>query len=85
MTQSIYEIEFNIKIFKQTYDISKTHKNCCQFKRKYIHDFMIKSYKLLHIGFIQVVVKPLTKKCINASVVLYLRDVDSKKFKQIYL
>lgn len=51
-TQSIFKIEFNIKTVEQTRTISKTQEKCFAYNKKSIHDFLIKDYKFLHIGFV---------------------------------
>ena len=50
------------------------------FSKKNINDFLAKKFSYLHIGLIQVVVKPLTRKGINAYVLMCLRDARFKNF-----
>ena len=40
-----------------------------------------KKFSYLHIGMVQVAIKPLTRKGINASVLMCLRDARFKHFK----
>ena len=70
--QSTFNTKFNVKTIEQTYSISKTHEKGCLFNRKCINDFLDKGYSFLHIGLVQVVVKPLTRKCINDSILMCL-------------
>ena len=55
------------------------------FSKRNINDFLAKKLGYLHIGLVQVVVKPLTRKGINASVLMCLRDARFKKFNDSIL
>ena len=50
------------------------------FNRRSTKDFLAKKFSYLHIGLVQIAVKPLTRKCINASVLMSLRDARFKDF-----
>ena len=50
------------------------------FNRRNINEFLAKKFNYLHIGLVQVSVKPLTRKCINTSILMCLRDVRFKDF-----
>ena len=50
------------------------------FSKRNINDFLAKKFSYLHVGLVQVVVKPLTRKGINASILMCLRDARFKKF-----
>ena len=52
------------------------------FNKKVIKEFENKGYKFLHIGLIQVGIKPLTRKYINAAVLLRLFDGRFTNYKQ---
>ena len=52
------------------------------FNKKVIKEFENKGYKFLHIGLIQVGIKPLTKKSINVTVLLRLFDERFTDYKQ---
>jgi hypothetical protein len=47
----------------------------------FINDSLAKGYKFLHIGSVQVAVKPLTRLGIKASVLLCLRDARFMNFQ----
>ena len=51
------------------------------FNRRSTKDFLAKKFSYLHIGLVQIAVKPLTRKCINASVLMSLRDARFKDFR----
>lgn len=65
---STFKTEFNVKTIKRAYAISRVHEKCCLFNKKSIHDFLTKGYRFLHIGFVQVAVKPLTRNSVNDSI-----------------
>ncbi|KAL4602868.1 hypothetical protein ACB092_10G084100 [Castanea dentata] len=76
-TKSVYDLnwteksifsEYRARTVEQTFSISKTHGKCCLFSKKNINEFLSKkNLKYLHIGLVQVAVKPLTRKGIDAS------------------
>ena len=49
------------------------------------YKFIAKKLSYLHIGMVQVAIKSLTRKGINASVLMYLRDARFKNFKDSIL
>ena len=53
--------------------------------KRNINDFLAKKFSYLHIGLVQVAVKPLTRKGINASVLMCLRDARFKNFSDSIL
>ena len=53
--------------------------------KRNINDFLAKKFSYLHIGLVQVAVKPLTRKGINASVLMCLRDARFKNFSNSIL
>ena len=78
-TKSIYKTswakntifsQYRVINVEQTFSISKTHEKCCLFSKRNINDFLAKKFSYLHIGLVQVDVKPLTRKCINAFVLM---------------
>ena len=60
-------------------------KNVACFQKEHINDFLAKKFSYLHIGLVQVLVKPLTRKGIDASVLMCLRDARFKVFSDIIL
>ena len=57
--QSTFNSQFNVRTVEQTYSISRTHEKCCLFNRRSINYFLAKKFSYLHIGLVQVAVKPL--------------------------
>ena len=76
---------YNVRIVEQTFSISRTHEKCCLFSKRNISDFLAKKFSYLHIGMIQVAVKPFTRKGINAFILMCLRDARFKNFKDSIL
>ena len=76
--QNTFNSQFNVRTVEQTYSISRTHEKCCFFNRRNINEFLAKKSNYLHIGLVQVAIKPLTQKGINASVFMCLRDARFK-------
>ena len=83
--RNIGEFIYKVRTVEQTLSISKTHEKCCLFSKRNIGEFIAKKFSYLHIGLVQVAVKPLTRKCINAFVLMCLRDARFKNFKDSIL
>ena len=76
--ESTFHSAYKVRTVEQIFSISKTHEKCCLFSKRNINDFLAKKFSYLHIGLVQVVVKPLTRKGINAFVLMCLRDARFK-------
>ena len=66
----------------RAYTLCKNKEECLLFKKKEMKEFRNKGYKFLHLGLIQVGIKPLTRKGINAVVLLRLFDGRFTDYKQ---
>ena len=84
-TENTFYFAYKVRIVEQTFSISKTHEKCCLFSKKNINDFLTKKFSYMHIGLVQVAVKPLTQKGINASVLMCLQDARFKVFSDSIL
>ena len=83
-TKNVYKISwventfhsaYKVRTVEQIFSISKTHEKCCLFTKKNIGEFLAsKKFSYLHIGMVQVAIKPLTRKGINAFVLMCLHD-----------
>ena len=89
-TKSVYKTSFvettfypiyKVRTVEQTFSISRVHEKCCLFSKRNIEQFIAKKISYLHIGMVQVAIKPLTRKGINASVLMCLRGARFKNFK----
>ena len=71
---------------EQIFSIAKTHEKCYLLSKRNINEFIAaKKFSYLHIGKVQVAIKPLTRKGINASVLMCLRDARFKHFEDSIL
>ena len=69
-----FRSDYNVKTVERTYGINKSHEICQLLTKESISKHRSDGYNYLHIGLIQVAVKPIFIKGINASVLLCLRD-----------
>ena len=76
---------YKVRTVEQTFSISRVHEKCCLFSKRNINEFIAKKLSYLHIGMVQVAIKPLTRKGINASILMCLRDARFKNFKDSVL
>ncbi|KAG7941967.1 hypothetical protein I3843_16G075600 [Carya illinoinensis] len=83
--QSKMKSLFQVKTIEQTFPVSRTQEQCVLFQKKMIKSFQEKGYKFMHIASVQVAIVPLVRKCINACVLLCLRDGRFKKFNDSVL
>ena len=71
---SAFQTENKVKTVERAYVISKNKEECLLFKKKEMKEFKNKRYKFIHLGLIQVGIKPLTRRGINAAMLLRLSD-----------
>ena len=84
--ESAFHSAYKARTVEQIFSISKTHEKCCLFSKRNISEFIAtKKFSYLHIGMVQVAIKPLTRKGINASVLMCLQDARFKNFKDSIL
>ena len=79
--KSSFRSEYTVKIVEHTFAILGNNSTFQLFNKRFVEYFMAKGYKFMHIGFVQVAVKPLTKLGINASMLLCLRDARFLNFR----
>ena len=84
--ESTFHSAYKVRTVEQIFSISKTHEKCCLFSKRNIGEFIAaKKFSYLHIGLVQVAIKPLTRKGINVFVLMCLRDARFKNFKDSIL
>ena len=84
--ESAFHSAYKARTIEQIFSISKTHEKCCLFSKRNISEFIAaKKFSYLHIGMVQVSIKPLSRKGINASVLMCLHDARFKNFKDSIL
>jgi hypothetical protein len=67
-----FRSEHHVKTVEQVYDINKEHEICKLFSPEAIRKHRFDGYNFIHIGLVQVAVKPLTRRGLNALVLLGL-------------
>ena len=80
--ESAFHSAYKARTVEQIFSISKIHETCFLFSKRNISEFIVaKKFSYLHIGMVQVAIKTLTRKSINASILMCLRDARFKNFK----
>jgi hypothetical protein len=70
----VFKPEHKVKTIERAYALNKNQEECPLFRKKEMKEFKNKGFRFIHIGLIQVGIKPLTRRGINASVLLRLID-----------
>ena len=61
--ENTFHFAYKVRIVEKIFFISKTQEKCCLFTEKNIGEFLAsKKFSYLHIGMVQVAIKPLTRK-----------------------
>jgi hypothetical protein len=79
--KSTWKSEYSVRTVEQTFAISGNNSTFQLFNKRFVNDSKNKEYKFLHVGSVQVAVKPLTRLGINAFVLLCLRDARFINFR----
>ena len=59
--ESAFHYAYKARTVEQIFSISKIHETCCLFSKRNISEFIVaKKCSYLHIGMVQVAIKPLT-------------------------
>jgi hypothetical protein len=69
-----FKTEQHVKTVEQVYALNKEHELCQLFSPNAIKRHRREGYNFIHIGLVQVAIKPLTRRGLKASVMLRLRD-----------
>jgi hypothetical protein len=72
--KSSFKAEYAVKTVEQTVAIFGNNEKFELFSKRFVNNSLVKGFKFLHIGSVQVAVKPLTRLGINSYVLLCLRD-----------
>ena len=70
----MFTSEHKVKTVERAYTLNKSKDETLLFRKKEMKEFKDKGFKFIHLGLIQVGIKPLTRRGINASVLLRLID-----------
>ena len=71
---SVFQTEHKVKTVERAYALNKSKDETLLFRKREMKEFKNKGFRFIHIGLIQVGIKPLTRRGINASVLLRLID-----------
>ena len=59
--ESTFHSAYKVRTVEKIFSISKTHEKCCLISKKNISEYLAsKKFSYLHIGMVQVAIKPLT-------------------------
>jgi hypothetical protein len=72
--KSSFRAEYAVKTVEQTVAIFGNNEKFELFSKRFVNNSLVKGFKFLHIGSVQVAVKPLTRLGINSYVLLCLCD-----------
>ena len=74
LVSSVFQTEHKVKTVEWAYALNKSQEECLLFRKREMKEFKNKSFRFIHLGLIQVGIKPLNRRGINASVLLRLID-----------
>ncbi|KAL0010776.1 hypothetical protein SO802_005884 [Lithocarpus litseifolius] len=77
---SSFKSDFHVRTIEQVYGINKEYETCYLFSPDQIKAHINKGFHFIHIGLVQVGVKPLIRSGLNNSVLLALRDTRHVRF-----
>jgi hypothetical protein len=69
-----FRTEHHVKTVEHVYTLNKEHELCQLFSSEAIRKHRFEGHNFIHIGLVQVAIKPLTRRGLKASVLLGLRD-----------
>ncbi|KAL4195174.1 hypothetical protein AMTRI_Chr05g72100 [Amborella trichopoda] len=79
------KVGYAIKTVEETLSVTSNQEDFQLLSKKILQVHQNKNYKYLHIGLIQVAVKPLTRLGLNNSILVCLRDTRHNKFSDSLL
>jgi hypothetical protein len=79
--KSSFRAEYAFKTVEQTIPISNRNENFELFSKRFVNNSLAKGFMFLHVGSVQVAVKPLARLGINAYVLMCLRDARFTDFQ----
>ena len=80
-----FRSEHHVKTVEQAYALSKEHETCQLFSPEQIKSHRKDGHNYIHIGLVQIAVKPLTRRGLNTSILLCLRDARFTNFSDSIL
>ncbi|KAM1810595.1 hypothetical protein ACFX12_027337 [Malus domestica] len=80
-----FKTEHHVKTVEQAYALSKDHETCQLFTPEQINSHRKDGHNYIHIGLVQIAAKPLTRRGLNTSILLCLRDARFTDFSDSIL
>ena len=81
----IFKIDLQLKLKKRDIQLTKPFKTIQLLSKKSMQKHLARNYKYIHVGLVQVSIKPLTKKGLNTSILVVLRDARFHNFQDSLL
>ena len=78
--KTAFKTDYHVKTIEQVYGINKEYETCYLLSPSAIQKHKAKGHNFLHIGLVQVGVKPLTRRGLNSSILMALRDARHIRF-----
>ena len=81
----IFKTDFTIKTEERDIQLIKPFETIQLFSQKSLQKHLARNYKYIHVGLVQVGIKPLTKEGLNTSILAVLRDARFQNFQDSLL
>ena len=80
-----FKTDFHVRTIKQVYSINKEYETCYLLPSFVLKEHIKEGHNYLHIGLVQVGVKPLIREGLNCSILMALRDTRHVRFNDSLL
>ena len=85
ISKKIFKTDYHVKTIEQVYGINKEFETCYLLSPVTIRAHKKQGHNFLHIGLVQVGVKPLIREGLNSSILMALRDTRHIRFNDSLL
>ena len=85
INRKIFKTDYHVKTIEQVYGINKEFETCYLLSSPTIKAHKKQGHNFLHIGLVQVGVKPLIREGLNGSILMALRDTRHIRFNDSLL
>jgi len=82
---NIFKTDFTIKTEERDIQLTKPFETIQLLSQKSLQKHLAQNYKYIHVGLVQVGIKPLTKEGLNTSILAVLRDTRFQNFQDSLL
>ncbi|KAL0009746.1 hypothetical protein SO802_004854 [Lithocarpus litseifolius] len=83
--KKVFKTDFHVRTIEQVYGLRTPYETCYLFSKEQIKAHRKEGHKFLHIGLVQIGIKPLIREGLNNSILLALRDTRHIKFNESLL